>query len=251
MLTSMGTPEATNQLTAKPGAWVDLGLTLPIFLLYHFGVIFLHVHNASDILTYELLRLSEGNRGVYLLLTAAIGVVFAGVFAWLGRGHAFRPGKFVQIAGEGVLYALLMRLTGAYVVGHLFAGNIKDEGRFTGLVMSLGAGFYEELAFRVILFGLGAKILVWFFAHQKVAVVEGSKTRLTFRALLIGFVWSLVCAAIFSGVHYTGAMGDTFMLSSFIFRMVLGLTLTLIFVTRGFAAAVWAHALYDVWVLVL
>jgi len=32
--------------------------------------------------------------------------------------------------------------------------------------------------------------------------------------------------------------------------MVLGLALTLIFATRGFAAAVWTHALYDVWVLV-
>jgi len=36
-----------------------------------------------------------------------------------------------------------------------------------------------------------------------------------------------------------------------VFRMVLGFTLTLIFVTRGFAAAVWAHAAYDMWVLVL
>jgi hypothetical protein len=33
--------------------------------------------------------------------------------------------------------------------------------------------------------------------------------------------------------------------------MLLGLALTLIYVTRGFAAAVWAHATYDVWVLVL
>ena len=31
---------------------------------------------------------------------------------------------------------------------------------------------------------------------------------------------------------------------------VLGLVLTLIYATRGFAAAVWTHALYDVWVLV-
>jgi hypothetical protein len=252
MLIRMGTPEAAaNPLTAKPGAWVDLGLTLPIFLLYHFGVIFLHVHNASDIVTFELFRLAEGNRGVYLLLTATIGVIFAGVFAWLGRGHAFRPGKFVQIAGEGVLYALLMRLTGSYVVGHLFAGNIKDEGRFTGIIMSLGAGFYEELAFRVLLFGLGAKLLVWFFGHQSVGMVETTKGRLSLRSFVIGFGWALVGAAIFSGVHYTGAMGDTFQLSSFVFRMVLGLTLTLIYVTRGFAAAVWAHALYDVWVLVL
>ena len=240
-----------GHLTDKPGAWVDLGLTLPIFLAYHFGVVFLHVHNASDIVTFGLLRIAEGNRPMYLLITAAIGVVFAGIFAWLGRGHAFRAGKFLQIAGEGVLYALLMRVTGAYVVGRLFAGNIQDEGKFTGAIMSLGAGFYEELAFRVLLFGLGAKVLVWLLAREQVGMIESTKGRLSFTSILIGVVWAVVAAAVFSGVHYTGAMGDKFLLTSFVFRLVLGLTLTLIYVTRGFAAAVWAHALYDVWVLVL
>ena len=55
---------------------------------------------------------------------------------------------------------------------------------------------------------------------------------------------------IFSAVHYIGPMSDSFQLPSFLFRLVLGLVLTLIFATRGFAAAVWTHALYDVWVLV-
>ena len=55
---------------------------------------------------------------------------------------------------------------------------------------------------------------------------------------------------IFSAIHYIGPMSDAFQLPSFLFRLVLGLVLTLIFATRGFAAAVWTHALYDVWVLV-
>ena len=194
--------------------------------------------------------MAEGNRPVYLLLTAAIGVVFAGVFAWLGRGHAFTTRKFVQVMIEGTLYAVLMRFVGSYVVTRVFAGNIKDEGPFTGLIMSLGAGFYEELAFRVLLFGLGAKVLVWFFARQKLDVVQGSSLGLSLKAYLLVGVWALASAAIFSGVHYTGAMGDSFEATSFTFRMVLGLVLTLIYLLRGFSTAVWAHALYDIWVLV-
>ncbi len=34
---------------------------------------------------------------------------------------------------------------------------------FTGVVMSLGAGFYEEIAFRAGLYGLGALGIKFFF----------------------------------------------------------------------------------------
>jgi hypothetical protein len=239
-----------GKLSDKPGAWVDLGLTLPIFLAYHLGVVFLRVQNATDIVTAPLMRLAEGNTWIYVGITGAIGIVFATVFWMLGRGHAFRPRKFLQIAVEGVVYAFFMRFGASFLVGRLFAGNIKDEGRLVGLVMSLGAGFYEELAFRVVLFGLGAKLLVWLVTKQRLTLV-GETARPTLRAAMLMFMWAFVSALIFSSVHYIGAYGDAFQLTSFTFRMFLGLALTLIYVTRGFAAAVWTHALYDVWVLVL
>jgi hypothetical protein len=116
--------------------------------------------------------------------------------------------------------------------------------------MSLGAGFYEELAFRVALFGLGAKILVWFVARQELGLVR-SGPPLSLTAVMVMVSWALVSAAAFSGVHYLGALGEPFEARSFVARSVLGLALTLVYATRGFAAAVWTHALYDVWVLVL
>ena len=241
-----------DRLSDRPGAWVDLGLTLPIFFIYQVAVVFLGVQNGTDMVTGALLRLSSGDRTTYLLATFAIGVIFTGAFALLGRGQAFRPRKFLQIAIEGVVYAILMRLVAGVVVGSVFAGNIKDEGRFVGFIMSLGAGFYEELSFRVILFGLGAKLLIWLTTHQKVELTGTGATasRFSFRVLAVVSAWAVVCAVIFSGVHYVGPMSDSFALPSFLFRFVLGLVLTLIFATRGFAAAVWTHALYDVWVLV-
>ena len=239
-----------GKLTDKPGAWVDLGLTLPIFLVYHVGVVFLRVQNATDIVTAPLLRLSEGNRAAYVGITAGIGLAFATVFWFVGRGQALRPKKFLQIALEGIVYAFLMRFGASFVVERLFAGNIKDQGPLVGLVMSLGAGFYEELAFRVLLFGAGATLLVWLVTKERLGLLKGG-ARPSFRAMVLMFMWSVASAAIFSGVHYVGAYGDAFQLTSFTFRMFLGLALTLIYVTRGFAAAVWTHALYDVWVLVL
>jgi len=253
----------TNALVEKPGAWIDLALTLPIFLAYHAGVVFLKIQNATDVVTPELVALSEGNRGVYLLITAAIGTVFAGIFAWLGRGQAFRTSKFLQVIAEGALYAVLMRLAGSYAVSKLFAASIAalpgpaaagsalaDNGRLAGAITSMGAGFYEELTFRVVLFGLGGKLLVSLFARQEFQAVRTGGPRLSLRAAVILFVWMLAAAAIFSGVHYTGALGDKFLWTSFIYRMVIGVVLTLIYLTRGFSTAVWAHALYDIWVLV-
>jgi Type II CAAX prenyl endopeptidase Rce1-like len=253
----MAAPPAPARLSDKPGAWVDLALTLPIFIGYQLGVVFLKVKNASDLVTGPLLTLANGSRTSYLGMTLAIGLVFAGVFALLGRGQAFRVGKFVQIAVEGAIYAVTMRVGAAYIVGRLtmthppaLSAPALGGDPITGLVMSLGAGFYEELAFRVVLFGLGAKVLVGLLARENMSLVQQGP-RLTFRAFLIMAVWALIAAGVFSGVHYVGALGDKFDLASFLFRWVLGLALTTIFVFRGFAAAVWTHALYDAWVLVL
>jgi membrane protease YdiL (CAAX protease family) len=227
-------------LVTKPGAWGDLALTLPVFLAYQVGVVFLNVRNASDLVTLRLLRLADGDRWTYFALTGAVGLAMVAVFAAMGRGQVLRLSKLVQIAVEGAAYALAMSVATSWVVGKLFAGPSVPtvDGPFAGLVMSLGAGFYEELAFRVVLFGLGARVLVWGLRGKRVALVVG-----------VG-MWAVACAAIFSGMHYVGSLGDVFDMRSFVARTVLGLALTLVYGTRGFATAVWTHALYDVWVLV-
>jgi hypothetical protein len=238
-------------LSSKPGAWGELALTLPVFLTYQIGVVFLNVRNATDVVTARLLDASSGDRLTYIGLTAGLGGLMVIVFGLLGRGQALSARKIAQIAVEGAAYAVAMGATTSWLVGKMFAGAPSPSGGpFAGLIMSLGAGFYEELAFRVALFGLGAKVLVWFSARQEVGLVR-SAPPLRFTAILVMASWALVSSAAFSGVHYVGALGEPFEVRSFVARAVLGLALTLVYATRGFAAAVWTHALYDVWVLVL
>jgi hypothetical protein len=241
-----------SDLTAKAGGWTELALTLPIFLVYQLGVVFLNVRNATDLVTSRLLAFANGDRMTYLELTSGAGLALMFVFGFLGRRQAFRPAKVLQTALEGAAYAIAMGSATSWVVGKIFAGVPAKlvDGPFTGVVMALGAGFYEELAFRVLLFGLGAKLLVWLFVRQRVGLV-GEGQRLGFGAIAIMAVWAVVSAAIFSGMHYLGALGDPFDVRSFVARAVLGLALTLVYASRGFAAAVWTHALYDVWVLVM
>ena len=142
---------------SKSDALTDLALTMPIFLLYHLGVAFLPIRNAADPVTAELHALAKHSLPLYAGLTVAVGAAFVLVLSILGRGHALRTGRFALLAAEGALYAILMRFAGAYVVGSLRLGPpASSNGVFAGVIMSLGAGFYEEIAFRAVLFGLGA-----------------------------------------------------------------------------------------------
>src|SRR5580704_7345491 len=237
---------------AKPGGSAELVLTLPVFLAYQLGVVFLGVRSAADINTSRLLALVHGDLLEYIGLTGGIGITALAFFALINRGQALRAGKLLQIALEGAGYAAAMSLGTSWIVGKLFAGPRPrlEGGPLPGLVMSLGAGFYEELAFRVLLFGLGAKLLVWLFAKPSKVPPGATPTR-GLAAFGWSGLWALASAALFSGMHYVGALGDTFDMRSFVARGLLGLALTVVYSARGFAAAVWTHALYDISVLVL
>jgi hypothetical protein len=230
---------------APSNARTDLGLTLPIFICYHLGVIFLPVRNAADLVTQYLVELAQQSRVAYLAFTIGIGAVFVAVLTLLGRRQVFRWQSFAWLALEGVLYALAMRLVAGAVVGRLFlaaGGELGAgiDGHFTGLVMSLGAGLYEEIAFRVVLFGLGLRC---------VFILWPSKSR--WRRWLLAAGWAVLAAATFSAWHHLGSLGEDFDARVFVFRTVCGLVFTLIYATRGFAPAVWTHVTYDVWVLVM
>ena len=215
--------------------WTDLGLTLPIFLGYHVGVAFLPKRNAADFMSSALVDLAGQSILAYLALTAAIGGVLVGTLVMVGRGKQLSWKRFALVLAEGAAYAIAMRLVAGYVVGSLRLGA-GDGGPFTGLIMSLGAGFYEEIAFRVVLFGLGAKLLTRFIKKQQLLLVLG---------------WALLTSLVFSGWHYVGPFSDSFALGSFLFRAVCGIVFVSIYRFRGFAPVVWCHALYDIWVLVL
>jgi hypothetical protein len=228
----------------KSNAWTDLALVLPIFLGYHLGVVTLKVRNAADIVTAELTKLAENHLAIYWGLTIAIGAGMIGVLWVLGKRDTFDRRRFFYIALEGVLYAFLMRAAAFYVVGSipLGAGDAPalasgNDGHLSGLILSMGAGLYEEIAFRVGLFGLGTLAIRAFFGGiVKWTLVAG---------------WALVAACVFSAWHYVGAMGDPWSFKTFAFRATCGLFLTAVYVVRGFAPAVWTHTLYDVWALVL
>lgn len=134
---------------------------------------------------------------------------------------------------EAAIYAIFIT-----VLIHGFLGtvlmadgpfNIESLNILQLYALSLGAGLYEELFFRVVL----VSALIFIFKRFK-----------TLKKLATSL--SVVTAAlIFSSVHYIGFYGDAFTLYSFLFRFLFGLALNLVYVKRGFGIAAWTHAVYD------
>ncbi|OQX68678.1 MAG: hypothetical protein B6A08_09100 [Sorangiineae bacterium NIC37A_2] len=255
---------ATEENLDRSGPWTDLALTMPVFIGYHLGVVFLPYRNAADWVTQELQALVDHSMPIYALLTVSLGAAYVVPLLMMGRGKHISWHRFAWMGTEGILYAVAMRILAGLAAARLFswvtaqddavgllrvapalsysveqASEALDAGtRFTGVIMSLGAGFYEELTFRALLYGGGAALLIFLFN-----IARGMKR------MLVRIVWALVAAIAFSAWHHYGAFGEDFDLKIFCFRAACGLVFTVIYELRGLAPAVWTHALYDLWVM--
>ena len=201
------------------------------------------VRNGADVLLKSLFLSLGGAQGLLLfdLILVAVGLVLI----WRDRTTPgpLRPGIFVGMLGESVGLALLFGavaglLTALLLQGPatLAAGGLAQFGLGTQVMLSLGAGIYEELLFRVILVGG----LAW-GARRLFGWLPGASN-----ALAVG-----LGALIFSAFHYIGPYGDAWELQSFTFRLVAGLLFSGLFVLRGFGITAWTHALYDVFLLLV
>jgi hypothetical protein len=115
----------------------------------------------------------------------------------------------------------------------LAQGTGLDGGPLARLTLSLGAGLYEELLFRVVVVALLA------YALRAVGLARVSA----------GVVATIVGALLFSAFHYIGPMGESYQLESFVFRALAGVAFSALYLTRGFGITAWTHALYDIAVL--
>ena len=201
------------------------------------------IRNGADVMLKTLFITLLGPRGPLVF-----GALLIGVAVWLVvrdmRAHGTRlsPRIFAGMTAESILLALIFGIVVSSITTQLlapFAALVQrpmQELDFpTQLMVSLGAGLYEELLFRVLLVGalaaLGARAFGW--RPVPAAVV----------AVGIG-------ALIFSAFHYVGPFGDRLEAASFTFRLIAGVFFSALFVARGFGITAWTHALYDVFLLI-
>lgn len=201
------------------------------------------IRNGADVLLKSLFLLLGGRHGLTVFAVVLLGTgLFLIIRDWK-RSGAPKAGYFLGMTIESVIYAFLFggvtsALTTLLLRGPRLLMIVQGHQLAlpTQLMVSLGAGIYEELLFRVILVSALARLATAGFGWKPLA----------------GGVFATVLGAlIFSAFHYVGPLGDTLTLSSFVFRMVAGLLLSGLFLLRGFGIAAWTHALYDVILTVL
>ncbi|HEY6222899.1 MAG TPA: CPBP family intramembrane glutamic endopeptidase [Gemmatimonadales bacterium] len=225
----------------------SLLFALPLFVSYqvlealepatHGGAL----RNLADVLLETLFSRLLGARGPVVLAGC---LVVAGL--WLvirdyrTNGRDLRFPVLVLMLGEATLLALCFGIIVSAITSQLvrptamLQRDVSQMAVSTRLMLSMGAGVYEELLFRVLLVG---------------SVAWAGRRLLGFRPLVAGIWAALIGAVIFSASHYVGPYGDQFTAYSFVYRTIAGLALSALFLLRGFGITAWTHALYDAFLL--
>ena len=150
----------------------------------------------------------------------------------------FEPRLYGGMAIESILWGIPFVVIGMAILQHVPAPTAAGTGMplttWNEIVLSVGAGVYEELLFRLIAINVLSMILVDVFELKPVVAIP---------IIIVG------SAILFSAYHLLGT--EAFDLGKFAFRTAMGVYLAGIYIYRGFGIAVGAHTVYDLIVVML
>jgi len=138
------------------------------------------------------------------------------------------------MAGESVLLSIPVLLLNELISDASPLQGVVHQGgisTFDNLLLSVGAGIYEELVFRLIIISLLTLLLIDIARLKQVPGV----------ALAV-----ILSSLMFAAHHYPPIGADAWSVSEFAFRAAAGAYLAAVFVVRGFGLAVGCHVFYDI-----
>jgi len=213
---------------------------LPLLVIYEILIVlsqsrYWGIRNAADVWIRTFLMAFDLQAQHITFVLIGISLALIPIAKSRARGIKLKANYFALMFAECLAFSLVL---GVVLQSILRLGGLSSGGPGSGLMqnlaLSIGAGLFEEIIFRVILLNLLFLLLSPLLKKKVVAAVVS--------VLLASFLFSLS--------HYVGTMADTWQLYSFMFRWVAGLLFTVLYFVRGFAITAYTHALYDIWVLV-
>ena len=212
---------------------------LPLVLAYEIGMAVLHgqtpIEQQPGLAARQLLQWFFslfGVKGLYLPGIAVIVVLLVwqivSSFPWRVSWN-----YLVGMAGESVLLAMPLLLLNELIRrSSTLSGVLRPvASAFDNLLLSVGAGIYEELVFRLIIISLLTLLLIDIGGLKQTPGV----------ALTV-----ILSSLMFAAHHYHPIGADVWSSSEFAFRAAAGAYLAAVFVVRGFGLAVGCHIFYDI-----
>jgi hypothetical protein len=241
-----------GELPPERGIAVGWLAALPLALAYEWSRMApgtSELRNSAEV----LLTLPLAPLGPVAELVRALAVVAAGAFAvaWLLRREVPVAASALRTVRDGVFAAFLLSPLLVLLLGVFDAPETGPLGNAPGanpplaeLAFHGGAGLWEELLFRVLLYG-GLALL----ARQTAAFLGLTRTLVPWVGEAAALFGSSLLFAAFHLESWTaplGGGGEPFDLGLFVWRALAGALLGVLRCWRGFGAAAWAHAAFNV-----
>ena len=137
------------------------------------------------------------------------------------------------MAIESIAYAIPLLLLGAVLGGMVVAANaspIAELSEFNKIAVSIGAGLYEELVFRMLLIALVHTVVCNVFKQSNLT------------GMTIGVIISALLFALYHDMPNAGSLSAL----TLFFYSIAGIYLGILYISRGFGIAAATHAAYDV-----
>jgi CAAX prenyl protease-like protein len=216
----------------------SLVFLLPLMIVYELGTRYF-TSAAQAGYDQQIIAFTMMQRFFRLLGVHGQHLPFLAVCTILLAWHLARREKWqvniptlVGMSLESPLLALPLIVTGRELARYLPLAALHASRNDT-IIMSLGAGVYEELVFRLALFTLLSLLF---------------RDILKIRSGWLNLAILLIGALSFSLYHYLSPL-ELFSWKSFAFRTVAGAYFGGIFLLRGFGITAATHAAYDVLIL--
>ncbi len=215
---------------------VSLFFIAPILAVYEVGIFMQgsEIRNGADVLIKSLFSLL-GQRGLIMLNLILLATFLIAALTILHRNRPVLVLIF-PMGIESLLYALILAPLVLFMhakLGMTLGASPPglQDSYLLKLILSMGAGVYEEIVFR-----LGMISFFFVLLHRWIGLKDA----------LSGVLAVLVASFLFAGFHHVGPLGEPFDRSAFFFRFVSGIILSAIFMIRGLGVAVATHALYNI-----
>jgi len=216
----------------------SIALTIPVLLLYHLGILLVDRSAAgavgADLVTTTVLGVLKASPPVYVIGTLTLALVVATV-TWIEERRSATSGvSLSRVILEGAGFGVALLAAFGWATSRIMRATDPDRlaelGVIDKLVLAAGSGFHQELIFRALLVTGFSLVLLKVFRVSKNAALS---------------VAVAVSSVLFALGYNWGPQGEPFLPDLAALRVVLGGLFAAIYLTRGFAVAVYAHAIFQ------